>query len=602
MKRYECSHNTLRRALAILAEEGFVQPIHGKGVLVLYRPRERALFEIGGIETFKEAARRNRLHTTTTVTHYEPLTCDAELSSVSGFAKGTDLFYVERVRSLDGKPVILDKNYFLATAVSGLTSEIASHSVYEYLERELGMGRPTTIECVLFDFDGVTADTEALSVQLLIKQFQAIGVNPSVEELEALAGTAGDDSLQQILDAHHSSRTVAELFADNAANGAVYRRMDIKPSPGVVDLVRAIRARGILVGLVSQTLTCQIIYALNRFGMTSLYDAIVCGDMGSLAQISDVIPGVINGDLYIVNNVSTGLALEVGEALVAHESVDDALRAGISACSPTYRVVRGTKGHVVIASHNRFARGLADTLDFLGNKTELDVICAYVDETPLVSQVDELFSAFSPDDEVLILTDILQGSVNQAFAPYINDHVFLVAGVNVALSLELCLSAEGLTVEGIEEAIEMGRQSMSFCSIDEYYNVTLQLTLGNYENLLNPSYVQIYVQSLVIAALSTIICLVLGYPFAYLISRTFKEHKIILYMIDDGKLDRSQVVDLGDVVRGVAPGRESDDDIFWFSIGGIPVEDVSWGTAVYRKAVELGIGTKLKLWDEPALA
>jgi len=116
--------------------------------------------------------------------------------------------------------------------------------------------------------------------------------------------------------------------------------------------------------------------------------------------------------------------------------------------------------HVVIASHNRFARGLADTLDFLGNKTELDVICAYVDETPLVSQVDELFSAFSPDDEVLILTDILQGSVNQAFAPYINDHVFLVAGVNVALSLELCLSAEGLTVEGIEEAIEMGRQSM----------------------------------------------------------------------------------------------------------------------------------------------
>jgi len=72
---------------------------------------------------------------------------------------------------------------------------------------------------------------------------------------------------------------------------------------------------------------------------------------------------------------------------------------------------------------------------------------------------------------------------------------------------------------------------MSFCSIDEYYNVTLQLTLGNYENLLNPSYVQIYVQSLVIAALSTIICLVLGYPFAYLISRTFKEHKIILYML-----------------------------------------------------------------------
>lgn len=73
-------------------------------------------------------------------------------------------------------------------------------------------------------------------------------------------------------------------------------------------------------------------------------------------------------------------------------------------------------------------------------------------------------------------------------------------------------------------------------------------------------------------------------------------------MVDEGRLDRSQVVDLGDIVRGTTPGRESDDDIFWFSIGGMPVEDISWGTVVYRRAAELGIGTKLKLWDAPALA
>lgn len=139
VKKYECSHNTLRRALGMLAEEGFVQPIHGKGVLVLYRPRKRALFEIGGIETFTETARRNRLHTTTMVTRYEPLVCDAEFSLESGFAEGADLLYVERVRFLDGKPVILDKNHFLASAVPGLTSEIASHSIYEYLEQDLHM-------------------------------------------------------------------------------------------------------------------------------------------------------------------------------------------------------------------------------------------------------------------------------------------------------------------------------------------------------------------------------------------------------------------------------------------------------------------------------
>ena len=55
--------------------------------------------------------------------------------------------------------------------------------------------------------------------------------------------------------------------------------MDIEPLPGIVDLIRGLRARGILVGLVSQTPTCDVMYALDRFRMTSLYDAIVCGDM-----------------------------------------------------------------------------------------------------------------------------------------------------------------------------------------------------------------------------------------------------------------------------------------------------------------------------------
>ena len=116
--------------------------------------------------------------------------------------------------------------------------------------------------------------------------------------------------------------------------------------------------------------------------------------------------------------------------------------------------------HIVLASHHRFAAGLADTMEYIANIEGLNVICAYVDETPLEDQVAEVFSAFDPADEVLVLTDILQGSVNQAFAPYVNDHVFLVAGVNVALALELAFAAEPLTYEDIEEALGMARQSM----------------------------------------------------------------------------------------------------------------------------------------------
>ncbi len=72
---------------------------------------------------------------------------------------------------------------------------------------------------------------------------------------------------------------------------------------------------------------------------------------------------------------------------------------------------------------------------------------------------------------------------------------------------------------------------ISFCRIDENYNIVLSFTLANYRNLFNADYLQIYVQSILIALSATAICLVLGYPFAFLISRTFKSKKTVLYMM-----------------------------------------------------------------------
>ncbi len=116
--------------------------------------------------------------------------------------------------------------------------------------------------------------------------------------------------------------------------------------------------------------------------------------------------------------------------------------------------------HVVLASHHRFAQGLADVLEFLGVKCDFHVICAYVDETPLEPQIEAVFEQFAPEDEVLVLTDILVGSVNQKFLPYANDHVFVVAGVNVVLAMELCLAPAPLTAAGIEASIAMAGQSI----------------------------------------------------------------------------------------------------------------------------------------------
>ncbi|WP_280408594.1 ornithine cyclodeaminase, partial [Nocardia brasiliensis] len=73
-------------------------------------------------------------------------------------------------------------------------------------------------------------------------------------------------------------------------------------------------------------------------------------------------------------------------------------------------------------------------------------------------------------------------------------------------------------------------------------------------------------------------------------------------MIQAGAMDRSDLVDLGAIAAGAATGRRTDDEIVLLSVGGMPVEDVAWGTVVYRNAVRRGIGTTLNLWQSPELA
>ncbi|GAA1815513.1 tyramine oxidase subunit B [Brevibacterium celere] len=72
-------------------------------------------------------------------------------------------------------------------------------------------------------------------------------------------------------------------------------------------------------------------------------------------------------------------------------------------------------------------------------------------------------------------------------------------------------------------------------------------------------------------------------------------------LIDEGALDESRVINVGDVFSGTAPGRDFDEQPVLFSVGGMGVEDVAWGKTVYDNAVAAGLGTNLNLWKTPDL-
>lgn len=70
----------------------------------------------------------------------------------------------------------------------------------------------------------------------------------------------------------------------------------------------------------------------------------------------------------------------------------------------------------------------------------------------------------------------------------------------------------------------------------------------------------------------------------------------------EGRIQREDIVDIADIINKKHPGRESDDEIIVYSVGGMPVEDIAWGGTVYRNALKEGIGVELPLWDQPDMA
>ena len=144
VKEYGCSRNTVRRAIGRLADEGYVQSLHGKGVRIIYQPGQLSEFMLSGIESLKEAVARNQKEYRTKVVCFAELTVDQRISARTTFPVGEEIYYIQRVRYIDGESLILDHNYFLKEVARDLTPEIAEQSIYAYLEQELGENIVTT--------------------------------------------------------------------------------------------------------------------------------------------------------------------------------------------------------------------------------------------------------------------------------------------------------------------------------------------------------------------------------------------------------------------------------------------------------------------------
>ncbi len=135
MAQYDASRGTVRKAVELLQERGYVQKMHGKGVFVT-RPAHIE-FHLGGIVSFREVYEQLGSRVQTQIETFRMIRAEGHIAKVLQVPKGTPLLHLKRIRKVDNERVILDVNYFVQSLVPGLTRAIAEDSIYHYIEHVL---------------------------------------------------------------------------------------------------------------------------------------------------------------------------------------------------------------------------------------------------------------------------------------------------------------------------------------------------------------------------------------------------------------------------------------------------------------------------------
>jgi alanine dehydrogenase len=79
--------------------------------------------------------------------------------------------------------------------------------------------------------------------------------------------------------------------------------------------------------------------------------------------------------------------------------------------------------------------------------------------------------------------------------------------------------------------------------------------------------------------------------------RAFGDAGSFLQAMEEDAVDEDHVhAELGEVVAGVEPGREADDEVTAFDSGGTAIETVAAAHMLYGKAVEAGVGSTIELF------
>lgn len=117
----------------------------------------------------------------------------------------------------------------------------------------------------------------------------------------------------------------------------------------------------------------------------------------------------------------------------------------------------------IIATHSTLAGGFADVVRFFKSDLEnLQFINAYVESQEFEKELKSCLESVR-GETIIVLTDILGGSVNQTAVGLMREYGFsLITGINLPLLLELFFAPDPIGPDMITEIVNRAREQIIY--------------------------------------------------------------------------------------------------------------------------------------------
>ena len=140
MEHYQVSRYSLRQALSRLSKRGYIYQIQGRGSYVhdqLTQEQKAVQSDLGFTE---DLAREGKLIQTVQATQRLVSYAEIDFSpSHQRFSDNQLFIEVERFRTLDDQPYLIEKSYYLADIVGQIPESAMYGSMFEYFAQEKGV-------------------------------------------------------------------------------------------------------------------------------------------------------------------------------------------------------------------------------------------------------------------------------------------------------------------------------------------------------------------------------------------------------------------------------------------------------------------------------